>query len=132
LKYRLYIKGAFEIISVTYIEIEMGEVKNLTPHAISLADVEGNVIATFPPSGEVARVTTKTEETGRLMGSPINRTIFGEVVGIPDPVEGVWYITSTLVAQAAKRPDVVSPDTGPTAVRKDGQVVAVRGFQAFA
>jgi hypothetical protein len=110
----------------------MSEVINLTPHAVSLADADGNVIATFPPSGQVARVATTTEVVGELMGRPISRTTFGEVTGVPAPAEGVVYLVSTLVAQAARRSDVVSPDTGPTAVRKDGQVVAVRGFQVFA
>jgi len=110
----------------------MEKVINLTPHAISLAEVDGNVIETFAPSGTVARVATTSEVVAELMGRPVSRTSFGEVTGVPAPVEGVVYLVSTLVAQAARRPDVVSPDTGPTAIRKDGQVVAVRGFQAFA
>jgi hypothetical protein len=110
----------------------MSEILNLTPHPVSLADAEGNVLATFPPSGQLARVATSTEVVGELMGRPVSRTNFGEVAGVPAPVEGVVYLVSTLVAQAARRPDVVSPDTGPTAIRKDGQVVAVRGFQVFA
>jgi len=110
----------------------MGKVVvNLTPHTVNLADEAGNVIATFPPSGQLARVTTETEIVGELMGRPISRTTFGEVVGIPEPAVDVVYITSTLVAQAARRQDVLAPDTGPSAVRKDGQVVAVRGFQTF-
>lgn len=104
---------------------------NLTPHPINLADEAGNIVATIPPSGTVARVQTASVEVVRLMGFPINRTTFGEVTGLPDPVEGVYYVASTLVAQAAKRSDVVAPDTGPTAVRQDGQVKAVRGFQTF-
>jgi hypothetical protein len=110
----------------------MAEVVNLTPHAISVADSEGNVVMTLPPSGHVARVATSQEVVWELVGRPVTRTVFGEVTGIPEPVEGTVYLVSTLVAQAARRSDVVSPDTGPTAVRKDGQVVAVRGFQVFA
>jgi hypothetical protein len=119
-------------VPTTTTSLEMSEVINLTPHTVSLADADGNVIATFPPSGQVARVATSTEVVAQLMGRPISRTTFGEVTGIPAPAEGVVYLVSTIVAQAARRPDVVSPDTGPTAVRKDGQVVAVRGFQVFA
>jgi hypothetical protein len=105
---------------------------NLTPHAISVANSEGDVVMTLPPSGNVARVATSQEVVRELAGRPVVRTVFGEVTGIPEPVEGTVYLVSTLVAQAARRSDVVSPDTGPTAVRKDGQVVAVRGFQVFA
>jgi hypothetical protein len=110
----------------------MAEVINLTPHAISVANSEGDVVMTFPPSGNVARVATSQEVVWELVGRPVTRTVFGEVTGIPAPADGTVYLVSTLVAQAARRPDVVSPDTGPTAVRKDGQVVAVRGFQVFA
>jgi hypothetical protein len=95
----------------------MSEVVNLTPHAVSLADADGNVIATFPPSGQVARVATTTEVVGELMGRPISRTTFGKPTGIPDPQEGVVFLVSTVVAKEARRPDVVSPDTGPTAIR---------------
>ena len=107
------------------------KIVNLTPHAITLVGEDGSVIATFPPSGVVARVATSTEVVGSLMGAPVKHTIFGEVEGIPAPQEGTVYLVSTLVAQAAKRSDVVSPDTGPTAVRENGQVVGVRGFQSF-
>lgn len=109
----------------------MSEVINLTPHAVSLADTEGNVVKTFPPCGQVARVTATAEVVGELAGFPVSRSRFGDVVGVPAPREGVVYLVSALVAQAAKRPDVVAPDTGPTALRKDGQVVAVRGFVTF-
>jgi hypothetical protein len=105
---------------------------NLTSHMISLANAAGEIIATFLPSGVVARCTASSEVVQVLdLGVPfeIRRTTFGAVDGIPPPESWVFYITSTLVAQRANRTDVVSPDTGPTAVRRDGQVVAVRAFQ---
>ena len=40
------------------------KIVNLTPHAIVLMDEEGSVIATFPPSGQVARVNTSVEVVG--------------------------------------------------------------------
>lgn len=109
----------------------MGQVINLTPHAIRVVDAEGQLLMELPPSGVVARVETSAAEVGRIGDIPVLRTDFGAVTGVPAPEEGVVYITSTLVAQAARRPDVVSPDTGPTAVRENGQVVAVRRFQTF-
>jgi hypothetical protein len=72
----------------------MSEVINLTPHPVSLADAEGNVIATLPPSGQVARVTTAAEAVGEVGGVPVRRTVFGEVSGLPAPREGVWYLYS--------------------------------------
>lgn len=110
------------------------ELVNLTPHPISLADAAGEISATFPPSGEVARISTSQEVVMQLSGAEVRRTVFGALEGLPAPQEGVVYLASSLVAQqAAKegRVDVVAPDTGPTAIRKDGQVVAVRGFQSF-
>jgi hypothetical protein len=109
---------------------------NLTPHAI-VVQKEG-VETTIPPSGQAARCVVKTVLMNHLGlaetvgGFPLSRQEFGAVEGLPEPKAGVWYITSTIVAQRAKRPDVVSPDTGPTAIRENGQVKAVLGFQSFA
>ena len=110
---------------------------NLTPHAFNIADANGNIIATIGASGDVARVDTSKTPVRPVvidgLNIPVARTDFGAVSGIPAPVDGVVFITSTLVAQAARRPDVVSPDTGPSAIRRaDGQVKAVVAFQAFA
>lgn len=109
----------------------MEQVLNLTPHAISVADVDGNIVVTYPPSGVAARLAISQEVVGELGGALIKRTVFGDTSGVPDAVVGTMYIVSTLIAQHVKRADVVSPDTGPTALRKDGQVVAVKGFQSF-
>jgi hypothetical protein len=95
---------------------------NLTPHAINLND--GRV---FPPSGNVARVsTTHTLFDEHGIGS----VIFGEVEGLPAPQEGVYLITSAMVAQAAKRPDVVSPASGHPDVQRNekGHILSVPGF----
>ena len=107
------------------------KIMNLTPHGVALANAAGEITATLQPSGKVARMAVNREETGTLMGLPVSTSVFGEVVGLPDPAPETIYLVSTLIAQAVRRRDVVSPDTGPSAVRKDGQVVAVRGFQAF-
>jgi hypothetical protein len=109
----------------------MTTIINCTPHTIKLADAAGEITATFEPSGNLPRVSTTQEVVGIVSGAEIKRTIMGEVTGLPNPVEGVWLLCSTLVAQAAKRSDVIAPDTGPTALRKDGQVIAVKGFQTF-
>jgi hypothetical protein len=108
------------------------EIVNLTPSAINVADDEGNIIVTFPPSGNIAYVITGSNMTRELAGRPIIRVIFGEVTGIPEPSDDVIYLVTTTVAQAAKRPDVISPNTDHTAVRKGGQIVAVREFHVFA
>jgi len=100
----------------------MAQFINLTPHPINLND--GRV---FPPSGVVARVASSHTQ---FDADGIASVVFGDVTGLPDQQDGVCLIVSALVAQAAKRPDVVSPATGhPDAVRNDkGHIVSVPGF----
>ena len=107
------------------------QVINATPHAISLANEAGEVVKTYEPSGLVVRCATSSQEVEQLDGFPVRRTQFGEVTGLPPVQEGVTYIVSLLVANAlaGSRSDVVSPLTDATAIRKDGQVIAVKGFQ---
>lgn len=102
---------------------------NLTPHKIVVRMDDRDL--EIPPSGQVARVSTNVEKLSPIHGIAVSRTVFGEVEGLPSPQEGVFLVVSTLVAQRAQRADVISPDTGPSAIRENGQVVAVRGFQAF-
>ena len=96
---------------------------NLTPHAIVLNDGRR-----FEPSGVTARVSsthTAFNEDG------VARVEFGAVSGLPAEIQpGVYYVTSALVASAAKRPDVVSPATGhPDTVRDEkGHIQSVPGF----
>jgi len=93
---------------------------NLTPHAINLANGEGEVVLTIEASGEVARVATKPgEKVGEL----------NEVEGLPAPQDGTVYIVSGLVGgQVTGRDDVVVPGTGPqdNAIRNEkNHIVAV-------
>jgi hypothetical protein len=94
---------------------------NLTPHTINLTNG-----AAYAASGQVARVVsnhTAFDENG------VASIEWGEVTGLPAPQEGLIYIVSALVAQAAKRPDVVSPASGhPDVVRNNGQIQSVPGF----
>jgi hypothetical protein len=109
------------------------EVINLTPNTVNLSDEEGNIlVTTLQPSGKVASVVVCQKVVKYVFGLPVFETFFGDVVGIPEPKEGVIYLVAEEVAQAAKRPDVVAPDNGPTAIRKNGKVVAIRSFKVFA
>lgn len=111
---------------------------NLTPHTINtqVTFQDGTIeYRAFPPSGNVARCKPGYEEVGVFGGIPLVRSTFGPVEGLPEwePEAGQIYIVSTVVAQQCPdRADVVSPDTGPTAIRNDkGQVTAVIRFQSF-
>ena len=124
---------------------------NLTPHTIAIETPEGRL---YLSSEGVARVSMKTTPDCPVFicdplwvtnGEPqgvesftvafnsftvaFNLPIeYGEISGLPEPSAGVIYITSLVVAQRASRSDVVSPDSGPTAIRENGQIVAVRAL----
>lgn len=111
---------------------------NLTPHDLTVYLADGTTL-TIPPSGMVARVAQEYVSVGDLdlgggLAVPLVATQYGAIQGLPDPVDGVFYITSALVAQAAwsqGRKDVLAPDTGAGAVRDDqGRIVGVRRLLA--
>lgn len=102
----------------------MTQFVNLTPHTIN---VEG--LGALPSQG-MARCATTRETLPSVAGVRLVRQAFGQVEGLPEPVEGTVYVVSALALSAlsGSRADVVAPDTGPDAVRENGQIVAVRGF----
>ena len=96
---------------------------NLTPHPITLQSPTGERTI-LPPSGQLARVTTEEVVVGGLQGLPVVSRVFGEVTGLPE--EGTPCIVSAMVAGAVPgRKGVFAPDSGPTAIREGGLVVAV-------
>ena len=106
---------------------------NLTPHSIFVTihpDFLDDRGIEYPASGQVARVAAVRSVAADLGPHRVMRQSFGAVEGLPDPVAGVIYIVSGMVLSAlsGSRPDVVAPDTGPDAIRENGQIVAVRGF----
>lgn len=94
---------------------------NLTPHAIVLNDGRK-----FEAAGNVARVSADLVEVEAGMF----RQTFGEVTGLPDPVDGTRFIVSGLVFSATDRADVVAPATAHKDVIRNeaGQIVSVPGF----
>jgi hypothetical protein len=97
------------------------QIKNLTPHVVRMNDGRE-----FPPAGPSPRVST-THSAFDADG--VCSAEFGAVTGLPAPEAGVLLVVSGMVAQAARRADVVAPATGhPACVRKDGQVYSVPGF----
>jgi hypothetical protein len=63
-------------------------------------------------------------------GILVSRAAFGPVTDLPDPAPHTLYVASTLVAQAARRPDVLAP--GPLIRDADGQPVRRDGLSAVA
>lgn len=96
---------------------------NLTRHNINIVGIDTPIL----PSGTEARVSTTSIQVGEHGGVPLYRTVFGEVVDLPDPVEGVLYIVSGLVRSAVPhRADVVSP--GDPVRDAEGIVRGARGL----
>ena len=105
----------------------MKKITNLTPHEVTLVDDNGNIIATFPPSGIVARVSVKTIRVATINNIPISASSFGEVENLPEPNDEEVFIVSSLVAQRCKhRKDVFIPNES---VRDDkGRIIGCRSL----
>lgn len=94
---------------------------NCTPHAIMLNDG-----TTFPPSGNVARVSSSFTD---FDADGVCTVQYGDLTGVPEPQDGVLYIVSAMVLAASKRTDLVAPATGhPGCVRENGFIKSVPGF----
>lgn len=79
----------------------MSTIVNLTPHPINVIQ-NGKPVLTIPTSGTIARCTQKDTLQGDLNGIPLYTTTFGNVSGIPEEQEDVFYVVSLLVAQAVQ------------------------------
>lgn len=100
---------------ITSYNIELGKDEFGTPEYITEERIHS-----IEPSGTVARCRVERQNVdsfiledvdGWDITIPVTKTKFGEVEGLPEPEEGVIYITSQLVAQAVpEREDVFFPD----------------------
>lgn len=104
---------------------------NLTQHPIVLYTQDTKYV--IPPSGQVLRINTEKIQTNHINGIPVNIVKPDlEVSLIPPSKEGVIYIASTFAAMTLKRPDILSPDVGNTAIRDDrGKVIGITQLQKF-
>lgn len=98
---------------------------NLTSHTIN----EITSGKEFPPSGRVARVKSSTVKVAEYDGCPLYASTFGELQGLPDPVEGTVYIVASLALKVVDkdRTDVVAP--GNLQRDEHGQPVGCIGFR---
>ena len=99
---------------------------NCTPHKI-VVNVDGTELA-FEPSGILPRIETVETEAGVIGAVPTVTVTRGAIENLPAPEEGKTLIVSGMVFAETERADIVAPDTGKTAIRKDGRIVAVRRF----
>jgi hypothetical protein len=102
---------------------------NATPHTITILNKEagitqdekkqflGNkeaivVLKEIPASGILPRVKMSNEPAEPIDGIPVETVIYGEIEGLPEYQEEVYYIVSGLVATAAAkigRTDCLAP-----------------------
>jgi hypothetical protein len=111
----------------------MQQLINITPHALNIHGVGGNVIS-IPPSGVVARLSvsrearpTLTVDSGFTIG--VVKPTLGQVQDLPPPSEGITFVASALVAEAARRPDVMSP--GELVRDTAGVITGCKGLCAY-
>ena len=96
---------------------------NLIGHDITISGY-----GTLPKCDNPCRVNTQQVVFGKLANIPIAKTEFKEIVNLPEPEEGTYFIVSRITMDYIPfgREDVFCVDTGPTAIRdENGQVVAV-------
>ena len=111
----------------------MALVYNYTPHDVNVYHNTGNV-EVFESRG-LARCTQEEEYVGYIepegplcIPTTIVRMQYGKVEGLPEPQDGVFYIVSSLVAQACKgkRSDLLVP---ADPVRDEsGRIIGCRKF----
>lgn len=109
----------------------MKNLVNLTPHALKVQKQDS--IETIPASGIIVRVSTTEQVIGEVNGTPLVRTVFGSVEGLPEPAENTLYIVSAFVSQALQgsRADIICPDTGKSCIRENGNIVAITQFTTY-
>ena len=88
----------------------MAQIVNMTPHAVDVVNEKGELIHSFPASGNQIRLKVQTVSAGELNGIPVSKTQFGEPEGLPEFKEDTFYIVSQLVMNALPhRSDLLVP-----------------------
>lgn len=103
------------------------KIVNLTPHELNIHTNDGTVLS-IESTGS-ARCDEKRETVDNIDNIPISAVVYGAVEGLPEPVEGVGYVVSLLVAQTTRRPDVFSP--GELVQDDKGRTIGCRGLTAY-
>ena len=97
---------------------------NLAPHVIN--DVSSG--RSFPPSGEVARVSSESVLLETWEGVEIYETHYGEITGLPECKPDTILIVSGMVKAATfERLDVISP--GELVRDANGNPIGCKGFK---
>lgn len=95
---------------------------NLTEMTIRLANADGEVYETIEPSGRTVRLKSSGEQKD-IEGVSIEITHITAVEDLPEPDKGTYFIVPEPVARALNRPDLLTPDIGPSAIRDENDRV---------
>ena len=87
----------------------MTQIKNFTPHPITICNNAGEVIRVIQSEGLV-RLKAVTVSAGEIDGIPVSKTEFGQPEGLPEFQDGVFIVVSQLVKTALpSRSDLLVP-----------------------
>ena len=105
----------------------MAKIVNLTPHAVTICDADGNITRTIPAGPVWARLKASTVPAGEADGIPLSRTVYGQPTGLPDMEPGTFYVVSQLVKAAL--PDRGDRRVPAEVVRDDaGNIIGCRSL----
>lgn len=90
-----------EMEVIEYLQKNVIEFSSLCPHDVNIVLGNGEKII-VPQAGFTARCESRTEEVGNIAGIPLQSVRYGDVEGLPPFVEGICYIVSRPVYEAAK------------------------------
>ncbi len=116
-----------------YPPLRMTRLVNLTPHEVVIHHY--GVVTTVAPSGTIARVAQQTwavrtawDAVSKTQCIPLVRSEYGQVDGLPHPVEDTIYIVSSMVRMALpSRTDIASP---ANLVRDNaGKIIGCKGLE---
>jgi len=112
-----------------------GDVVGFTGVGKAAEEGKFSLVAEYTPVGTVARAQQRDERVGELKINgcevPLIKTVFGETIDLPSPVEGTMYVVSIITAQAAK---ASGRSTGDLLITSDpvrdekGKFIGVRKF----
>lgn len=100
---------------------------NCTPHALNIIRTDQSIL-TLEKSEFLARAKVSREVVRTENGIEISKSIFGEVEGLPEPIEGTFFIVSLVVLERSPRTDLLSP--GELVRGTDGQPLGCKGLNS--
>lgn len=98
---------------------------NATPHQLNIVQTDGKVL-TLEGSGICPRCASSEDVDMAIGLIEVTRQTLGHVEGLPDPIPGVYFIVSRLVASATEREDLLVP--GALLRDDQGKVIGCKGL----